>query len=243
MASPTSAVWPNLAPKEIYNFITGDFEQFWNALSSISGSISRGNFAFALLDMILVEFISRFCKQDSTGVLLRNFSNCLYSIDKRYFGIVSGWNGLKSSNEFTIPFKSQEGKEILCLMFDSIRNGEAHQYQQIIAELQDSILLIRISGADYGLNLAGNISRSGHLDGQLSQNSEKKILLIQFRPEVMFLDLKRAVECSQLLNESTNYPHFSRKYQDITLESVQGAIGMLDRLNDISQGKGDVLTP
>jgi hypothetical protein len=198
---------------------------------------------FALLDMILVEFISRFCKQDSTGGLLSKFSDCLYDVDKRYFGLVNGWKGLKQNSKFTIPFKNQQGKEILCLLFDLIRNGEAHQYQQIIAELQDGIMSIRISGADFGLNLSKISSRSGHLDVQHSTNSSNPILLIQFRPEVMYLDLKRAVDCSQIFGKSTQFLHFSRPYQGTTIESVQRAIGELDRINTILQGKGDRLNP
>lgn len=243
MASTLSGTWPNLPPKDIYDFIIGDFEQLWNSLSSVQGAISRGNFAFALLDMILVEFISRFCKFDTTGNMLSKLSDCLYNTDKRYFGKVAGWEGLKSNSEFTIPFKFQEGKEILCLLFDLIRNGEAHQYQQIVADLQDGVMLVRISGADFGLNLSKIGSRSGHLDVQISQNSGKTVVLIQFRPELLFLDLKKAVDCSQIFNQSTEFSHFSRQYKDISLESVRRAIGEWDRINNILQGKGDVLTP
>jgi hypothetical protein len=229
----------NLTPKKIYDIITGDFEQLWNSLSSKQSEIYKGNFTFALLDMIFIEFISRFCKSDVTGNKLNRFSNCLYNIDKRYFGELVGWEGIRSDREYTIPFKHKEGKEILCLLFELIRNGEAHYYQQIVADLQDGVIIIRISGANFDLSRVS--SRSGHLDVQGTIISEKNVILIQFRPEVLFLDLKKAVECSQIFDQCEDFSHFLRKYQDISIESVIHAIGESERINNILQGKGDVL--
>ncbi len=236
MASTLAKTWPNLTPKNTYDLITGDFEQLWNSLSSIKGKISRGNFAFALLDMILVEFISRFCKVDTTGNMLRTFSDCLYDIDKRYFGNVKGWDGIRPNSEFTLPFKSQEGKELLCLLFDLIRNGEAHQYQQIIADLKDATLAIRISGANYGLNLGNVTSRGKHLEMEFSSLPQKILAFIDFRPEIMYLDLKRAVECSKMFDNATTFTHFSRNY-DIPMDSIANAIGHNERIENALQGK------
>ena len=104
MASTPSGMLLNLSPKKIYDLIIGDFEHLWNSLSSIGDTNYRGNFAFALLDMILVEFISRFCKFDATENMLSKFSDCLYSTDKRYFGEVAGPKGVHEWMVYTLSF-------------------------------------------------------------------------------------------------------------------------------------------
>jgi hypothetical protein len=237
MKSIPVATPPNMTPKEIYGLITGDFESLWDSLSSTENSTYRGNFTFALLDMVLLEYISRACKQDQTGDLLRKFTVSLDSSDKRYFEVINGWPGLNPYGEYTIPYKTQEGKEVLSFLFDLIRNGQAHQYQQIIANLKDCSIAIRISGAEFGVKLNTVKSRSKHLDVWNSTNNRKPLVLIYFRPEVFYLDLKTAVKCSLIFDKVTSFNYLSRSYPTITRESFLKSIGMTEGISKALQGK------
>lgn len=237
MKSVSAATPLNMTPKEIYGLITGDFESLWDSLSSTENSTYRGNFTFALLDMVLLEYISRVCRQDKSGGLLRKFTDCLDSLDKRYFEVINRWHGLNPNAEYTIPYKTQEGKEVLSFLFDLIRNGQAHQYQQIIANLKDCSIGIRISGAEFGVKLNTVKARSKHLDVWNGTNNGKPLVLIDFRPEVFYLDLKRAVKCSIIFDIVTRFNYFSRSYPTITRESFLKSIGVTEGIYKALHGK------
>jgi hypothetical protein len=64
---------PTLPANTIFRFIVGDFEAAWNALVARRGRHSGGgNFMFALLSMILLEFASRICAKDRTNTKLKS---------------------------------------------------------------------------------------------------------------------------------------------------------------------------
>ena len=120
----------NLNPKEIYQFIVNDFRGAWDSVAANNNqNIGRGNFMFALQAMNLLEFGSRLCADDSK--LLHDFSN-----DPKYFTIFPGPCGL--TTEFDLPYiGNNKCDSSLCAIFDLIRNGHGHQYQQIIVDLTD----------------------------------------------------------------------------------------------------------
>lgn len=237
MTSKSSATFPNMTLKDIYDNITGDFESLWNTLSSDKASKYRGNFTFALLDMILLEVISRVCKLDKSGNLLREFADCLYCSDKRYFGVINGWSGLKQNSDYTIPYKSQEGKEVLSFLFDLIRNGQAHQYQQIVVKLKDCSIVVTIYGAIFGVNLKTVNNRSKHLDVKFANNGENNLVLIDFRPEIFYLDLTKAVTCSKIFDKIKQFNYLSRSYPAITKDFFLDSIGFTEQLTKTLQGK------
>jgi hypothetical protein len=125
----------NLNPYEIYQFIVSDFKGAWNSVAAnYSRSIGRGNFMFALQAMNLLEFASRLCANDSK--LLGDFSIEINRIDPKYFTVLPRLCGL--TIEFDLPYiGNSKCDSLLCAIFDLIRNGLAHQYQQIIVELTD----------------------------------------------------------------------------------------------------------
>ena len=131
--------------RTIFKFIVGDFESAWSALVAREGrQVGGGNFMFALLSMILLEFAGRICAKDRTGRKLSAFTSALERLERRYFTRLPGL--CVSTADFTLP-GSNPGCHLLGMMFDLIRNGKAHQYQSAIVTLSDGQVDIDITGA------------------------------------------------------------------------------------------------
>ena len=215
---------PNLPPQTLYDFIVNDFESLWNCLASRKkrGVTGRGNFGFALLAMIFLEFAARLCSSDSSGRASKEFSNALHKIEPLYFVTLPG--PCFSSSELALPSVSgAQERELLGALYDLIRNGEAHQYQQIIVELNDgNYFIISISGADYGWTLKKvNGSRPIHIH-LVPGKDEGGNITSAVSPAVLFLDIKGAIKDSGLLNRGLSFPHLSRPNQ--RKRTRQGAI-------------------
>src|SRR6266487_995060 len=125
----------NLDRDKIYEFITRDFRGAWDSVAANPDQdIGRGNFMFAFQAMNLLEFGSRLCVDDNK--LLQDFSYELYQINQKYFTVLPGPCAL--TTEFDLPhIGNHMDDSLLCAIFDLIRNGVAHQYQQIIVDLAD----------------------------------------------------------------------------------------------------------
>jgi len=220
----------NLPPEKIYYLLKQDFESMWNCLAQKEDKeIAKGNFNFALLDMIILEFISRYCNMDETGKTLKEFSDVLYGINKRYFIKLSLSEKIKLN--FSLPYHNEperigNGKyandELLWVLFDLIRNGMAHNYQEIIGKFEDGhYLWISISGPRYGETLDKidvKISHLGHLGyGTVNKDIYKVLfssdnnVILYFMPEIMFKELIEAVEKSEIFKKNLNYPYFERE--------------------------------
>jgi hypothetical protein len=220
----------NLPPEKIYYLLKQDFESMWNCLAQKENKeIAKGNFNFALLDMILLEFISRYCSMDETGKTLEKFSNVLYDINKKYFIRLPLIEKIKLN--FSLPYHSkpehiENGKyandELLWLLFDLIRNGEAHNYQEIIGKFEDGhYLLIAIPGPKYGETLDKidvKLPHLGHLGYEMINKDIYDVLFnddndvrLYFMPEIMFKELIEAVEKSEIFKKNLNYPYFGRE--------------------------------
>ncbi|MGC8981878.1 MAG: hypothetical protein ACP5JU_02945 [Minisyncoccia bacterium] len=212
----------NLPPEEIYKLLIADFEDSWNCLANQDEFKHKGNFNFALLDMILLEFVSRYCEKDKSNKLLKYFSNALYNIDKNYF--IKLELSKKIKLDFCLPYhipiekesNSYKNDELLWVLFDLIRNGHAHYYQEIIGEFKDNKkLIIAITGPTEELTIKKITSRNGHLSvGQL--NNERRDIILFFRPEIMFLDIKKSVENSKIfeseLKSKLDFEYFNKKF-------------------------------
>ncbi len=203
----------NLTPQEIYDFITKDFEAAWDALASNpSNSIGRGNFMFGKQTMVLLEFLSRLCKTDATGQALDCFSSELSKIDNRYFTQLPG--DARKPKEFNLPHCTPlPRKELLWHIFDLVRNGQAHQYQQIKVELSNKkSFIVTLKGADYGLFLKNsrNPRPKQHLGFRKDPNGDIALFLY---PNVMFLDIKDAVANCKLLSRHLSFGYLKRQYK------------------------------
>ncbi len=235
----------NLSANQIYDFISGDFRSLWNSLASIQGDINRGNFTFALLSMLILEIISRYCNGDSTGDALKKFSDSLNKIEPRYFNKIPRMNKIQLKDRkkwIPLPYEKEEGKELIHLLFDLIRNGEMHYYHQIICEIKASDLLgVRISGADYGKELCKIKLRDEHLDVVYSyiidDHKYNTLYLIQFRPEIMFLDIDKAIKDSKILDLKLPLNYFERKHECITGQIIMDVCGTTDKINKALTGQ------
>jgi hypothetical protein len=190
----------NLSPQTIYKFIVSDFESPWNALAALSGERGRGNFMFARQAMSLLEFAARLCKVDSTGKAVVDLSRELNDIDPRYFCELPGV-AVKDPLEFNLPRLGSDPQksesQLIRVIFDLVRNGQAHQYQQILVQLPSNggYFAVQHTGAEQGCSLDACNRPSDHLTFRVDGSD----LLLKIRTDTIFLDLKRAIERSSLL--------------------------------------------
>lgn len=199
----------NLSPSQIYEFIVRDFEDTWDALTSVQSARNRGNFMFARQAMVLLEWAARLAASDKSGATLSTLSAELHKIEPRYFTQLPG--GAPTPKEFGLPSVSAANPErqLLWALFDLIRNGQAHQYQQIPVSLQDGkVFWVALSGAAYGFQLATAQSRRTEHLGYKDDASGNVLLLV--RTDLVFLDLKDAIERSHLLSRGLSFVHLVR---------------------------------
>jgi len=144
----------NLTPEELHRFIVKDFEGAWNSIAANPDlAIGRGNFMFARQSMNLLEFAATLCKSDSTGKALSDLSNHLHKIEPKYFTPLP--SPCARSTGFILPhLGNTTGNLLLWALFDLVRHGLAHQYQQLLVQLnRGKNFLITLTGADFGRNL------------------------------------------------------------------------------------------
>jgi hypothetical protein len=201
------AMFENLPPQQLYDFIVNDFEDAWNSLAANPTARGRGNFMFARQAMTLLEFASRLCASDRGGAALRDLSEELYRIEPKYFTVLPG--ACYKPKDFDLPSTTSTPEhELIWAMFDMIRNGQAHQYQQIIVRLTNNTsFAIALSGARFGFHLDEQLRPSEHLSYR--SDGQGGLLLLVY-PEVLFLDLKRAVAASGILNRGLSFDYLAR---------------------------------
>jgi hypothetical protein len=144
----------DLTADEIHDFIVKDFIGAWDSITmNPDPAIGRGNFMFGRQAMNLLEFVSMLCSKDSSHTSLSDYSEELFKIDSKYFTKVPG--KCTSTRKLTLPYVGiKNGDHLLWALFDLIRNGLAHQYQQIMVELKDGkAFIVTLTGADHGRSL------------------------------------------------------------------------------------------
>jgi hypothetical protein len=200
----------NLNANEIYNFITGDFRVCWDSLAANSDpNISRGNFMFGRQAMNLLEFACRLYEADRTGQAGFDFSNQLNKIESRYYTRLP--LPTVATRGFTLPnLGNNSGDLLLWSLYDLIRNGLAHQYQQIIVNLNGGQLyFVQITGASAGrtIDYVRNHRPNDHLGyfSDIQGNTGIKIY-----PEILFLDFENAITNANLLGRNLNFDYLSR---------------------------------
>lgn len=200
----------NLTEDEIFRFITGDFEGVWNSVAANSdASIGRGNFLFARQAMNLLEFAGRLCASDSSGLALLDFSQELQKIERRYFTILPSLCVMEG--EFRLPYVGRaQGDILLWVLFDLIRHGLAHQYQQILVELKDrKHLFVELTGPGFGRDM-NSIRRSrsqGRLGYYIDYDGD---VGVKVYPDMLFLDFVNAMNDTMLLRRGLNFTYLTR---------------------------------
>lgn len=209
-----------------------DFEDAWNALAGVASAKNRGNFMFARQAMVLLEWAARLAASDVSGVALSDFSAELNLIEPKYFTQLPG--GAPRPRDFHLPSVTPANSErqLIWALFDLVRHGQAHQYQQIPVELLDGkVFWIALSGAVSGFQLSTAHSRRNEHLGYKEDSSGNVWLLV--RPDVIFLDLKTAVERSSLLGRGLSFDYLRRggpggsnyRFDSSALKSVLASSG------------------
>jgi hypothetical protein len=197
--------------QEIFDFITGDFRCAWDALAEVPESVAghRGNFMFALQATILLEWVCRLCVSDTKA--LHDFSVELEKIDSRYF---TQLDDAIRKKEFAFPGIGPDPlKNLLSALWDLIRNGNAHEYQDIIVTLTDGKRwALGLQGAKYGWPLSKlAVSRSSlhHLCYRIDAEGD---LILILNSGVLFLDIREAAGKANLLGRGLTIRHLTRPW-------------------------------
>src|ERR1700675_4285359 len=179
---------PKVPANRIFEFIVGDFQAAWSGLVDRKcGHIGGGNFMFALLAMILLEFACRICAKDKTNKKITDLTNALKKIEPRYFTPLPG--PCSKTREFTLPGPNPD-RHLLGMIFDLVRNGKAHQYQSPIVTLSDGDVDIDLTGpaSDRVLTRRGRRRPRKHLRYKVVSGD----LSLYVRTDQLFLDIKKA---------------------------------------------------
>jgi hypothetical protein len=211
---------PDLPPSEIVKFIIGDFEDAWDAVAGTppkpqadgSNGLSRGNFMFSRQATTLLEVACRLCFSDPSGAAIKDFTDEIERRDRRYFTPLPGtcWSP-QNPVEFHLPSRSTPPyADLLAALFDVIRNGQAHLYQQIRAQLSDSRdFAVCLTGAEHGLVLSRSLA-GGRPAQHLRTRSIGGDLVMDVRPDVLFLDIRDALRGANLLARGLNLIYLER---------------------------------
>lgn len=153
---------------------------------------------------------------DASGKALRDFSNELFKIDQRYFTQLP--SPCASNAGFVLPHIRNTGDNLLLsALFDLIRHGLAHQYQQLSINLTDGKnFFISLTGADYGrfLNLSRKPQKSSsHLRFYDDADGDLGLLVC---PDLLFLDFEDAITNSGLLRRNLSFPYLTRSFRKKT---------------------------
>jgi len=210
----------NLSAEKALTFMINDFKGAWNSLAGVKDRrIGRGNFIFGFMAMNLLEFICRLCRSDATGETLQDFSINLNKIEGKYFAHIPGSlpkeNGILNlkvkRGNFTLPYLDDQNKNnmLLTLLYDLIRNGIGHQYQQLVVDLKnDSKFFITLDGPSYGKIIDKN-KRWRHLFCRLEKNGDISLTIY---PQILLVDFEDAVKQSKLLERGLAISHLKRYY-------------------------------
>lgn len=181
-------------------FIRADFRAAWDAVACLPAEIgARGNFIFARQAMSLIELAGRTCAADPSGQALTDLSRRLEAIDPRCFALLPGPCARPGRNrgqvEWTLPFNPAAQPyeaQLLWALFDLVRHGQAHQYQQIMVKLNDGTIWgVSLTGAAPGRTLS-TVQGSRPADHLSQLPGDDGSLWLVIRPEVMFLDFEAA---------------------------------------------------
>lgn len=201
----------DITEKELLDFIIGDFEAAWDGLASTPGPGHRGNFLFARHAVGLLEVVCRLCKSAS-GKALADLSAALDTRDPRYFTTLPGacWSpATRTRLAFELPSRgAHPDNQVIAALFNLIRNGQAHQYQQMGAVLADGHQFrISLTGAQHVAFLRTTLS-SGRPAQHLSVSADPAgNLWMTVRPDVLFVDVRDSSREIDLLNRGLTF-HF-----------------------------------
>lgn len=199
-------------PRVTFGNMVRDFEAAWNGIAvSASPDIGRGNFLFGLFGAVLLEWACRVCRQDPSRQSLDGLARSLYQIEALYFTPLPRHCNVRRPRDFDLPSIAGQGSPpLLWALFDLMRNGQAHQYQQIPARLDsDSYLWISIKGAEAGRIFTHVPAEraSDHLAFCLYRDGN---VGVRIRADQFFRDIRSAIETSGLFDTGLTHDYLTR---------------------------------
>lgn len=198
----------NLPAKKLYEFHRGDFRALWDSLAANPAPGSRGNFAFGLMAMMLLELASRAC--EGRAATRTALADALHARDPRYFTALPFTVPPRSEFEIPAVATSPANQQLLSVLFDLIRNGGAHQYQQIIVDLGGGqTFAVGMTGCQPGRDLA-TVATDLRRDSHLSVRYGNRQIKIVVRPDTLFLDLEAAIGSASVFKRGVKIAHLIR---------------------------------
>ncbi len=219
---------PDWTPEQVFVAICSDFETAWDAVAGQQdrAGMGRGNFMFTTQAMVLLEWACRLCAGDSTDRALCALEQALYRIRWEYFTLLPT-SLFTPARDFRLPNSpiAQSGSQpLLWMLFDLVRNGLTHQYQQIVLRLSDAPVYVRLGGPVYGYTIAK--ARQDGPGNHVATVDEEGALGIVVKPAWLHMDFRNAVKESGILTTGV-LPHGLQRstanpsYRNLTAERVR----------------------
>lgn len=208
-----SAIPPgNLSPDTLFDFIVGDFEATWEALAATwQPGQSGGNFLFARQAMSLLELCCRVASADPTGNALAAYGAALEHIEPRYFTLLPG--RVPAPRGFELPSRAgctHPEQQLLWALFDLVRHGHAHLYQQTPVRLSDGTMFgVSLDGVERGSTLSTMTTEQRH-PAHLALYPEDGAIWLAVLPGALFLDLRDAARQAGLFTRGLLPNYFKR---------------------------------
>src|SRR5207249_3509317 len=127
---------------------------------------------------------------------------------------------------FTLPNDGAPETELLGALFDLLRNGHGHQYQQVMAHLSgggDLVLSVAKVVGPARISELSSASRSGHLVFERAGPD----MVLRVRPDLLFLDFRGAITRARLTERGLPFAHFERtsgKLYGFTVADLEQAL-------------------
>ena len=211
----------------LLSFIEGDFESAWDSVAAAALTTgNRGNFMFARQAMLYLEIACRLCMADNSRAAIAEFSERLSERDPNYFRSLPRACGPKV-RDFMLPsLRGEPRRELIGLLFDLVRNGQAHQYQQITVALSDGgEFFVGLSGAAPDRFLSTTFANGRPTEHLKAGVLPAGTLYLNVRTDVLWHDLKEAIRASRLLSRGLGFNYLERTYELSTRE-LRDALGV-----------------
>jgi hypothetical protein len=199
----------------IFKFITGDFETAWKAITSDGGG---GNYLLGLQATIFLEWIMNICKLDKTGAAHKEFFKQLEVLDQRYFVRLPGPYRDKTPSFFPSPIRGVPKSQVfLVMLFDLIRNGTAHSYDQVAILADGKHYLPKLLGVRPGQSL--DSVEAKYRKRHLTSESDPDGVVTTIHAGIFYLDLKKAFNKAHLSRLLTGMDSGRKKKEPYLLKT------------------------
>jgi hypothetical protein len=181
--------------RQLFNFLCADFEKAWDAMamSEIAPDVG-GNLLFVRQAMLLVELASQVASEDPAT--FERFSSELQALEPVLFKRIPHKPKRTHRKVPRIASPGDPSGELIALLFDLVRNGQAHYGIQLHARLTDGHLFgVSVSGVRKGRTLDTLRPGGGRAIGHLAVNHQRDgDYVLWLCPGTLYLDVRDASE-------------------------------------------------